>query len=299
MIRRPPRSTLFPYTTLFRSPAGARRGGDRGPGPVPRQDGQSGVRRPAFSPRLRRQDPPGQRAHRGPRLARLPRGGWRHHASDDRRRARRRRRHLRHGQRRVRERGPRPRGAGAAAALPGDRMTNGRQWSVALGVVMAVVFGVALAIKIRPQVNLVAVGSRAPQFTATDLASGRVTTLADFRGTVVLLNVWATWCQPCRVEMPSLERLHRRLGGADFRVVAVSVDEQGPDVVAKFAQDLGLSFEILHDRSGAIQAAYQTTGVPESFVIDRDGVIIKKVIGPAEWDGPVNETVIRRLIDAR
>ena len=178
-------------------------------------------------------------------------------------------------------------------------MTNGRQWSVPLGVVMAVVFGVALAIKIRPQVNLVAVGSRAPQFTATDLASGRVTTLADFRGTVVLLNVWATWCQPCRVEMPSLERLHRRLGGADFRVVAVSVDEQGPDVVAKFAQDLGLSFEILHDRSGAIQAAYQTTGVPESFVIDRDGVIIKKVIGPAEWDGPVNETVIRRLIDAR
>jgi len=139
-------------------------------------------------------------------------------------------------------------------------MTNGRQWSVALGVVMAVVFGVALAIKIRPQVNLVAVGSRAPQFTATDLASGRVTTLADFRGTVVLLNVWATWCQPCRVEMPSLERLHRRLGGADFRVVAVSVDEQGPDVVAKFAQDLGLSFEILHDRSGAIQHAYQTTG---------------------------------------
>ena len=178
-------------------------------------------------------------------------------------------------------------------------MTNGRQWSVALGVVMAVVFGVALAIKIRPQVNLVAVGSRAPQFTATDLASGRVTTLADFRGTVVLLNVWATWCQPCRVEMPSLERLHRRLGGADFRVVAVSVDEQGPDVVAKFAQDLGLSFEILHDRSGAIQRLYQTTGVPESFVIDRDGVIIKKVIGPAEWDGPVNETVIRRLIDAR
>ena len=178
-------------------------------------------------------------------------------------------------------------------------MTSGRQWSVALGVVMAVVFGVALAIKIRPQVDLVAVGSRAPQFTATDLASGRVTTLADYRGTVVLLNVWATWCQPCRVEMPSLERLHRRLGGADFRVVAVSVDEQGPEVVAKFAQDLGLSFEILHDRSGAIQRAYQTTGVPESFVIDRDGVIIKKVIGPAEWDGPVNETLMRRLIDAR
>jgi len=178
-------------------------------------------------------------------------------------------------------------------------MTNGRQWSVTLGVAMAVVFGVALAIKIRPQVDLVGVGTRAPEFTATDLASGRLKRLADYRGTVVLLNVWATWCQPCRVEMPSLERLSRRLGGADFRVVAVSVDEQGPAVVARFAQDLGLSFEILHDRSGAIQRLYQTTGVPESFVIDRDGVIIKKVIGPAEWDGPVNETLIRRLIDAR
>src|SRR3989454_12610406 len=108
---------------------------------------------------------------------------------------------------------------------------------------MAVVFGVALAIKIRPQVNLVAVGSRAPQFSATNLASGRVTTLADYRGTVVLLNVWATWCQPCRVEMPSLERLSRRLGGADFRGVAVSVDEQGADVLAQSAPGLGLSLQ--------------------------------------------------------
>src|SRR2546428_2264066 len=130
-------------------------------------------------------------------------------------------------------------------------MTNGRQWSVALGVVMAVVFGVALAIKIRPQVNLVAVGSRAPQFTATDLASGRVTTLADFRGTVVLLNVWATWCQPCRVEMPSLERLHRRLGGADFRVVAVSADEEGPGVGAEVGPGLRRGFQILHHRPRA------------------------------------------------
>lgn len=179
-------------------------------------------------------------------------------------------------------------------------MTNGRQWSVALGVVMAVVFGVALAIKIRPQVNLVAVGSRAPQFTATDLASGRVTTLADFRGTVVLLNVWATWCQPCRVEMPSMERLHQRLGGGeDFKILAVSVDEGGDSVVAAFARELGLSFDILHDQSGAIQRSYQTTGVPESWVIDRHGVIVKKVIGPSEWDGPVNEALIRRLIAER
>src|SRR5437870_13912712 len=179
-------------------------------------------------------------------------------------------------------------------------MTNGRQWSVTLGVAMAVVFGVALAIKIRPQVDLVGVGSRAPEFTATDLASGRLTRLADYRGTVVLLNVWATWCQPCRVEMPSLERLYRRLGeGGDFRVVAVSIDEQDDSVVTAFARELGLSFDILHDQTGAIKQAYQATGVPASWVINRDGVIVKKVIGASEWDGPVNETLIRRLLDDR
>jgi peroxiredoxin len=95
-----------------------------------------------------------------------------------------------------------------------------------------------------------------------------------------------------------MEKLSERLAGADFRVVAVSVDKDGPDVVMKFANDLGLHFDILHDRSGAIQARLQTTGVPESFVLDRAGVIIKKVIGAERWDAPVNETLIRHLLDA-
>ena len=124
-------------------------------------------------------------------------------------------------------------------------------------------------------------------------------TFADYGGKVVLLNVWATWCEPCRVEMPSLERLYRRLGGSDFRVVAVSIDEDGDSVVRSFARNLGLTFDILHDPTAAIRRDYQATGVPESWVINRDGVIVKKVIGAAEWDGPVNEILIRRLIDER
>jgi len=177
-------------------------------------------------------------------------------------------------------------------------MTHPRRWTVGIGIGAALVFGTALVIKIRPQIDLVAVGSRAPDFRATSLATGRPVTLADYRGKVVLLNVWATWCQPCRIEMPSMERLQRQLGGSgDFKIVSVSVDEQGDSVVAAFARELGLSFDILHDRSGAIQRTYQTTGVPESWVIDRDGVIVKKVIGPSEWDGPVNEALIRRLIE--
>jgi cytochrome c biogenesis protein CcmG/thiol:disulfide interchange protein DsbE len=178
-------------------------------------------------------------------------------------------------------------------------MSGPRRWTVGIGVVMALVFGTALVVKIRPQIDLVSVGSTAPAFQAKDLATGRAVTLADYRGKVVLLNVWATWCAPCRVEMPSMERLYRRLGGSDFRVVAVSIDEEDDSVVTAFARELGLTFDILHDQTAAIKLDYQATGVPESWVINRDGVIIKKVIGASEWDGPVNETLIRRLIDER
>ena len=178
-------------------------------------------------------------------------------------------------------------------------MSDARRWTFAVGVAMALVFGTALAVKLRPQIDLLGVGSRAPDFRAKNLATGRATTLADYRGRVVLLNLWATWCQPCRVEMPSLERLSRKLGGSGFTVVAVSIDEDGDSVVAAFARALGLTFDILHDQSGAMKGTYQATGVPESWMISPDGVIIKKVIGASEWDGPVNETLVRRLSDER
>ena len=178
-------------------------------------------------------------------------------------------------------------------------MSPPRRWTIGIGVVMAVMFGTALVVKIRPEINLIGAGSAAPAFRAKDLATGREVTLADYRGKVVLLNLWATWCEPCRVEMPSMQRLYRRLGGPDFRVVAVSIDEEGDSVVTAFARELGLTFDILHDQTAAMKRIYQATGVPESWVISRDGVIIKKVIGASEWDGPVNETLIRRLIDDR
>ena len=178
-------------------------------------------------------------------------------------------------------------------------MMQTRQWTIGIGAASALVFGVALAAKIWPQLDLVGVGSRAPAFRAVNLRSGRPSSLADYRGRVVLLNVWATWCPPCRVEMPSLERLHGKLAGPDFAVVAVSIDDGDASTVMAFVGELGLGFDVLQDKSGRIQQIYQTTGVPESFVIDRDGVIIKKVIGAAEWDGPVNELLIRTLIDAR
>src|SRR5438128_10730385 len=147
-------------------------------------------------------------------------------------------------------------------------MTRPRQWTVAIGVVMALVFGTALVIKIRPQIDLLGVGSAAPGFHATDLRTGRPTTLADYRGKVVLLNVWATWCQPCRVEMPSMERLYRRLGaGVDFRVVAVSIDEQDDSFVIAFVRELELSFDYLHDQTRSIKPAYQESDVTVVWLI--------------------------------
>ena len=178
-------------------------------------------------------------------------------------------------------------------------MNNRQQWTLVAGLGMTLVFGAALAVKLRPQIDLLEVGSNAPAFEATDLRTNQPVTLADYRGQVVLINVWATWCAPCRLEMPSMERLHKKLAGTDFRILAVSIDEEGPETVMKFANDLGVTFDILHDRTGAIQQIYQTTGVPENFVVDKDGVIVKKVIGAAEWDSPVNEALIRRLLDAR
>ena len=174
-----------------------------------------------------------------------------------------------------------------------------RRLTLLVGLAMAAVLVGALVIRILPQIQLVGVGSTAPDFHAIDLRSGKPASLADYRGKVLLLNIWATYCLPCRVEMPAIERLSRRMAGTDFHVLAVSVDVVDSTEVNAFVNQLGLSFDVLHDRAGEIQQAYQTTGVPESFVIDRRGRIVKKVIGASEWDGPVNEVLIRRLLDER
>ncbi|MGH7613752.1 MAG: TlpA disulfide reductase family protein [Gemmatimonadales bacterium] len=178
-------------------------------------------------------------------------------------------------------------------------MTNRGQWAVVAGIAAVLVFALVLVTALRPQLHPLGVGDRAPRFTAVRLPGGQPTSLVDYRGQVILLNVWATWCHPCRVEMPSMELLWRKFRSTDFRVVAVSIDQDDSTVVNAFVRELSLTFDILHNQPGDIQRIYQTTGVPESFVIDRQGMIVKKVIGAAEWDAPVNETLIRRLLDER
>ena len=157
-------------------------------------------------------------------------------------------------------------------------------------------FATAMTIRLLPEIRLVGVGTEAPAFRAIDLRTGRDASLAEYKGKVVLLNIWATWCQPCRVEMPSMERLSQRLAGTDFHILAVSIDVTDSSAVTAFARQLGVTFDILQDKSGKIQSTYQTTGVPENFVINRRGIIVKKTFA-TEWDSPVNEMLIRRLLD--
>ena len=184
-------------------------------------------------------------------------------------------------------------------------MTVRQQWLLVLGVVALLGSGLFAATRyLGDELFPVEVGRPAPDFRATTIDSGaapRAKTLADYRGQVVLLNVWATWCAPCRVEMPSLQRLHDGYGARGLRVVAVSIDDPGQEPgIRAFAREYGLTFEILHDASGAITKAYQTTGVPETFVVGADGVIRKKVIGAADWSSPANRALVEQLLaDAR
>jgi cytochrome c biogenesis protein CcmG/thiol:disulfide interchange protein DsbE len=174
-----------------------------------------------------------------------------------------------------------------------------KQWIAVAVIVVILAAGAMIGIKLAPEIFPVEVGSTAPTFAATDLKTGQRVTLADYRGQVVLLNVWATWCEPCKIEMPSMQQLEREIGPRGLRIVAVSVDEGGADVVRQFARDFGLTFQILHDPARQIERIYQTTGVPESFVINRQGKIVKKVIGAADWDATINKDLMRRLLAQR
>jgi cytochrome c biogenesis protein CcmG, thiol:disulfide interchange protein DsbE len=179
-------------------------------------------------------------------------------------------------------------------------MTMPRQWLLAGGIVCALLAGGAALTRFGSGVEQVGVGAQAPDFRAVDLGTGDSVSLRQrYRGAVTLVNVWATWCVPCRVEMPAMERLYQALSPQGFKIAAVSIDEGAPEDVQAFAQELGLSFDLLQDRSTRIQQIYHTTGVPESFLLNRQGIIVKRVIGAHDWASTVNRGLIERLLNER
>ncbi len=136
----------------------------------------------------------------------------------------------------------------------------------------------------------------APEIAFTD-AAGHKLSLADFRGKVVLLNFWATWCVPCVEEMPSLDRLQAKLGSGRFTVVAISVDRQGLEVVRPFLAKTSVrSLDTYLDPPGASMRAFGVRGLPTTFVIDRDGRTMGRIEGMAHWDTPDAEALMRYYI---
>jgi thiol-disulfide isomerase/thioredoxin len=173
-----------------------------------------------------------------------------------------------------------------------------KQWILVAAIVGSLVVGATVLTRFGSAVERVEVGARAPDFRAIDLATGDSVSLHErYRGAVTLVNVWATWCVPCRVEMPAMEKLYQSLAPNGFRIAAVSIDEGDPDDVRAFGRELGLSFDLLQDRSTKVQQIYQTTGVPESFLLNRDGIVVKRLIGAHDWNSPVNRALIERLLD--
>lgn len=178
-------------------------------------------------------------------------------------------------------------------------MTAKQQWLTVLAIIIVLIFGIGLgAYVMQDELFPIEVGSTAPDFQARAVDGDRaMRTMADYRGKVVVLNVWGTFCLPCIVEMPTFERLKQEIADTNLQIVAVSIDwAVGPDSVRAFARNLGVTFDILHDSTRAIDQAYQITGYPETFVIAKDGTIRKKWIGEHRWDSPTNVSLIRGLL---
>jgi peroxiredoxin len=175
---------------------------------------------------------------------------------------------------------------------------SGTRWQwVAVGAIVGVLALALIAgLSLTSEIREVGVGTEAPPFEAVDVRTGDTLGLDAFAGRVVLLNVWATWCGPCEAEMPSMQRLHERLGSEGLAIVAVSVDVGARAAVRRWIEERELTFSILQDPAGTIERTYQTIAVPESFVIDRNGTIVKKHIGALEWDAPEQQRLFRQLL---
>lgn len=168
-----------------------------------------------------------------------------------------------------------------------------------VGLAAAAVAGVrsGLSAEFKP----VGVGVKAPDFKVTTIDSiPKTKTLADYRGQVVLINIWATWCGPCRIEMPSIEMLHQAYKSKGLKIVAISVDDPGTDEgIRSFVKEYGLTFEILHDnggQEGRVSRDFQTSGYPETLIIGRDGIIRRKLLGAHNWNSAENRALIDRLL---
>jgi thiol-disulfide isomerase/thioredoxin len=145
----------------------------------------------------------------------------------------------------------------------------------------------------------VRVGDAAPDARVVDLASGDTVSLRTrYAGQVTLVNIWATWCGPCKEEIPALDSLYRALGPSGLRIATVSIDTDDGPAVLDWLRPFDVAFDVLHDQSGAIQQIYRTTGVPESFLLDKEGRIMRIVHGAHPWNSVANRRIVSTLLNA-
>ena len=182
-------------------------------------------------------------------------------------------------------------------SLPQEQPRKGSRLVVTLAaiVVLGLAFGVVWmqSSKYEP----LTVGKTAPDFSLPALDETKTVRLSDFRGKVVFLNFWATWCKPCKEEMPSMEVLYKNFEKDGFVVLAISIDRVTTKKdIPPFVKSLGLSFPILVDSWGQTDKRYKLMGVPETYIIDQQGVLREKVIGPRDWTRLDNLQVITGLL---
>jgi len=143
----------------------------------------------------------------------------------------------------------------------------------------------------RPAINM-----PAPAFRLMDL-EGEAHSLAAYQGKVVFLNFWATWCGPCKVEMPAMEALYQAFRSQGMEILAVSVDQQGAVVTRPFKEAMGLSFPILHDSDYQVGLTYGARTLPMTYLIDRQGVIRQRVFGARDWNSQEARKLISELLE--
>jgi peroxiredoxin len=141
----------------------------------------------------------------------------------------------------------------------------------------------------------VKIGGAAPDFELWNLDNQPIT-LSGHRGRVVMLNFWATWCGPCRVEMPAMEQLYHVFSRKDFEILAISTDAQGPSVTRPFKEDMRLTFPILHDSDFRVGVTYGTRTLPMTFLVNRRGIITNRIFGARDWFSPEAKQMIQALI---
>jgi peroxiredoxin len=147
----------------------------------------------------------------------------------------------------------------------------------------------------RIRINPIKGNKRVPDFSLKDL-TGKKVEIKQYKGKIIFLNFWATWCGPCKEEMPSLEVLHRQFKGDNFVLLTISVDYEGLKPVREFLDKQHYTFPVLLDPNGETLDLFEVKGIPITFIIDKRGRVIGRAIGPRDWKSPEVFSLINILI---